>query len=182
MSSVVINPGSGGSTIVTETITATSFEMPVSKIRTGGANIDGGDVTITNPLPIQLSDGAAALGTAANPLIMRGAPWVNFASATIITGQIQAAVATRILRRLTAYNRHSASVNIAIFNGAGTWGTNTNLVDMFAVAANLAGNPRDFAEAGAACPSGVFCLISTGNWTAAIAAPATGCDFWGLGT
>ena len=72
MSGVLLNPGTGGNTIITETITLSGFDMPVSKIRTGAANVDGGDVTITNPLAVQLSDGAAALGTAANPLLING--------------------------------------------------------------------------------------------------------------
>lgn len=49
---VVLNPGSGGSPIQTQTITATSKEMPVCKIHTGAVNVDGGTVTTTNPFPI----------------------------------------------------------------------------------------------------------------------------------
>ena len=40
MSTVVLNPGTGGSTITTETIVASGFEMPVSKIRTGASGTD----------------------------------------------------------------------------------------------------------------------------------------------
>ena len=49
----VLNPGSGGDTIRNEDLGAS--KMPVSKIHTGAANVDGGPVTTSNPLPVGVS-------------------------------------------------------------------------------------------------------------------------------
>jgi hypothetical protein len=155
--------GTGGDNVYGEDIGGSPvIKMPACKIHTGALGVDGGPLTPTNPLPV------------------RPAGWASFPPVLTTGGVIQAAGGGRILRRLTAYNRHSAQVNIAVFNGVGTWGTSANLLDMFAVAANLAGNPRDYSDAGIQCSSGIYCLISTGLWTAGIAAPATGSDIWGL--
>lgn len=55
--SVVLNPGVGGSTVITETIGGQ--EMPVSKLYVGAHGTNGGPVTSANPLPTQ----SPALGT-----------------------------------------------------------------------------------------------------------------------
>jgi hypothetical protein len=47
----VINLGSGGDTIATEDA-GLGYKIPVTKIRTGAIDVDGGDVTPANPLPI----------------------------------------------------------------------------------------------------------------------------------
>lgn len=49
----VINPGSGGDTIATEDLT--TYKIPVSKIRLGATDVDGGDITNTNPLPVRVA-------------------------------------------------------------------------------------------------------------------------------
>lgn len=54
-----LNPGSGGDVIATEDLGA--YKLPVSKIRTGAADVDGGDVTPANPFPAAISDGANIL-------------------------------------------------------------------------------------------------------------------------
>ena len=61
-----LNPGSAGDVIATEDMGA--YKVPVSKIRIGAADVDGGDVTIANPFPIAISSGAAQTGTSTNPL------------------------------------------------------------------------------------------------------------------
>ena len=52
----ILNPGTGGDVIATED-PGLGYKIPVSKIRIGAADIDGGDVTITNPFPIAITDG-----------------------------------------------------------------------------------------------------------------------------
>ena len=51
-----LNIGQGGDVIATED-TGLGYKIPVSKIRIGGLDIDGGDVTISNPFPTLISDG-----------------------------------------------------------------------------------------------------------------------------
>lgn len=62
----LLNPGAGGDTITTEDIGG--VKMPRSKIALGAAGVDGGDVTLTNPFPVQLSDGTNTFGVAARPV------------------------------------------------------------------------------------------------------------------
>jgi len=52
-----LNIGIGGDVIATED-PGLGYKIPVSKIRLGATDIDGGDVTITNPFPILITDGA----------------------------------------------------------------------------------------------------------------------------
>jgi hypothetical protein len=47
-----LNPGTGGDLIVTEDL-GDGTKMPVSKIRLGDTDEDGGDVTADNPFPIE---------------------------------------------------------------------------------------------------------------------------------
>lgn len=47
-----LNPGSGGDKIVTEDL-GDGTKMPVSKIRLGDTDEDGGDVTSDNPFPTE---------------------------------------------------------------------------------------------------------------------------------
>lgn len=54
----VLNVGSGGDTIATEDIGA--YKLPVSKIRIGATDVDGGDVTTSNPFPV-VESGAPAV-------------------------------------------------------------------------------------------------------------------------
>lgn len=61
-----LNPGTGGDVIMTEQVGAA--KIPVSKIRLGAQDVDGGDVTVTNPFPVEISDGVTVLGTSAHPL------------------------------------------------------------------------------------------------------------------
>lgn len=51
-----LNIGIGGDIIATED-PGLGYKIPVSKIRIGGFNIDGGDVTISNPFPSLITDG-----------------------------------------------------------------------------------------------------------------------------
>lgn len=51
-----LNIGVGGDIIATED-PGLGYKIPVSKIRLGAFNIDGGDVTIVNPFPILITDG-----------------------------------------------------------------------------------------------------------------------------
>lgn len=46
-----INQGQGGDVIATED-TGLGYKIPVSKIRTGALDVDGGDVTASNPFPV----------------------------------------------------------------------------------------------------------------------------------
>lgn len=50
-----LNPGTGGDLILTEQPGGSGPKIPVSKIRLGAADVDGGDVTGTNPLPVQVT-------------------------------------------------------------------------------------------------------------------------------
>lgn len=52
----ILNPGAGGDVIATED-PGLGYKIPVSKIRIGPEDVDGGDVTITNPFPIEITDG-----------------------------------------------------------------------------------------------------------------------------
>lgn len=189
---VTLNPGTGGATIIVETVGSDS--MPVSKIHTGASGVDGGPVTTANPFPVVAQGGGPAANTAAQAIIAAsdrsvyildaspgGAPWVDFTPISVAAagGQIQASAASRYLRRLVALNLHTASVNVAVFHGPGTWGTITNLIDFFSVGASSAGNPRTYDGGGIAVPNGIFCLISLGFWPAAISVPAAGCVFFG---
>lgn len=60
-----INPGVGGDNIATEDMGA--YKIMVVKIRNGANDVDNGDITAANPLPVQLSQGSQVL-SAANPL------------------------------------------------------------------------------------------------------------------
>jgi hypothetical protein len=51
-----LNIGIGGDVIATED-PGLGYKLPVSKIRLGATDIDGGDVTITNPFPTSITDG-----------------------------------------------------------------------------------------------------------------------------
>ena len=53
----VLNIGLDGDVIVTEARPSDGYKIPVSKIRLGGIDIDGGDVTIDNPFPTLITDG-----------------------------------------------------------------------------------------------------------------------------
>ena len=53
-----LNLGTGGDLILTEDAGNAAGKIPVSKIRVGAQDVDGGDVTIDNPFPVQLSDPA----------------------------------------------------------------------------------------------------------------------------
>ena len=55
-----LNPGAGGDTIVTEQPGGVGPKICVTKIRIGALDVDGGDVTPTNPFPTFIADGAAA--------------------------------------------------------------------------------------------------------------------------
>ncbi len=61
----------GGQTIVTEDVGG-GLELPAGKIYTGAHGTNGGPVTVTNPLPVELSDGTNPLGVSANPLQVAG--------------------------------------------------------------------------------------------------------------
>lgn len=58
-----LNPGSGGDVIATED-PGLGYKIPVSKIRLGALDVDGGDVTPANPFPISLGDGVNTVTTA----------------------------------------------------------------------------------------------------------------------
>src|ERR1700722_10560396 len=51
-----LNIGIGGDIIATED-PGLGYKIPVSKIRLGSLDVDGGDVTITNPFPTLITDG-----------------------------------------------------------------------------------------------------------------------------
>lgn len=51
-----LNIGIGGDVIATED-PGLGYKLPVSKIRLGSLDVDGGDVTIANPFPILITDG-----------------------------------------------------------------------------------------------------------------------------
>lgn len=51
-----LNIGSGGDIIATED-PGLGYKIPVSKIRIGSKDIDGGDVAINNPFPTVITDG-----------------------------------------------------------------------------------------------------------------------------
>ncbi len=53
----VLNPGVGGDVIITEARPSDGYKIPVSKIRLGAQDVDGGDVTINNPFPTSITDG-----------------------------------------------------------------------------------------------------------------------------
>ncbi len=57
----------GGQNIASEDVGG-GVNMPRGKIVTGAHGTDGGDVTVTNPLPVELSDGANVLGTSTHPV------------------------------------------------------------------------------------------------------------------
>lgn len=191
-----LNTGSGGDNVYSEDIGGSPVvKMPACKIHTGALGVDGGVVSSSNPFSVlcagQAQQAVAASTTVVNPsdYTLRttdaapgGVAWSSFTPISVAAagGQIQGSAGTRYLRRLLALNLHTASVNVAIFNGAGTWGTITNLLDFFSVGASTAANPRDYVGGGIAAPSGIFCLMSTGVWTAAIAAPGAGIVFLGL--
>lgn len=63
-----LNIGSGGDTILTEHPGSSGPKIPVSKIYTGALDANGGPVTVTNPLPVELSDATNVIGTAAHPV------------------------------------------------------------------------------------------------------------------
>jgi hypothetical protein len=63
-----LNAGSGGDVIVTEQPGGAGPKIPVSKIYTGAADVNGGPVTLVNPLPVELSDGTFALGSPTHPV------------------------------------------------------------------------------------------------------------------
>ncbi len=48
----VLNLGSGGDTILTEQCGVETFKTPVTKIRLGTLDVNGGDVTPDNPFPV----------------------------------------------------------------------------------------------------------------------------------
>jgi len=52
-----LNPSAGGGDIIATEDAGLGYKIPVSKIRIGASDIDGGDVTITNPFPISITDG-----------------------------------------------------------------------------------------------------------------------------
>lgn len=52
-----LNNGSGGDVIATED-TGSGYKIPVSKIRIGDKDVDGGDVSLTNPFPTTITDGS----------------------------------------------------------------------------------------------------------------------------
>lgn len=56
----VLNPGVGGDTIMTEQPGGVGAKIPVTKLRVGAQDVDGGDVTPTNPFPNMIVDGAGA--------------------------------------------------------------------------------------------------------------------------
>lgn len=72
MSGVVLNPGSGGPTVETETITATGKEMPISKIHLGASLVDGGPLAVTNPMPVRQSDGSGFVTPALDSTLTNG--------------------------------------------------------------------------------------------------------------
>lgn len=63
----VLNPGSGGDTLVTEDV-GSGVKIAAGKLHTGGAGADGGPVTLANPLAVQISNGAGAAGTPGSPI------------------------------------------------------------------------------------------------------------------
>ena len=186
----------GGSKILGEaaTILGVAGVIPVAKLHNGAGGVDGGPITPTNPLDVRAQGGGASVSTAAQSVIAAsdrpmfvlpaapsGAPWIDFTPISVAGtgGQVIAAASTRYIRRCVVLNLHTASIYVALFNGAGTWGTITNLIDIFSLGLSSASNPRDFTGGGAGAPNGVFCLMSTGPWTSAIVAPAAGCVFIG---
>jgi hypothetical protein len=67
-----LNQGLGGDLICTEQTTRATGKIPVSKIVLGDVDVDGGDVSATNPMPVQTTaasairltvTGGASLGT-----------------------------------------------------------------------------------------------------------------------
>lgn len=188
-------PGTGGDKMCNEDIGGSPvLKMPCTKIYTGALGSNGGPVTAANPLDVRAQGGGPAANAAAQAIIAAsdrsvyildaspgGAPWSDFTPTSVAAagGQIIAAASTRYLRRLVALNLHTASVNVAVFNGPGTWGTATNLIDFFAVGANSAANPRSYDGGGIAAPNGIYCLFSLGFWPVAISVPGAGCVFFG---
>lgn len=80
---ITLNSGSGGADVIAENITGNSF-MPVSKIHTGALDADGGPVTATNPLPVEISDGTNVLGTTAHPIKVDGSATTQPVSAAAL--------------------------------------------------------------------------------------------------
>ncbi len=70
----VLNPGVGGDTIKTED-TGAGFKIPVSKIYTGAADVNGGPVTPANPLQVVIasgSQGVSVVGTSLSTMPQSG--------------------------------------------------------------------------------------------------------------
>jgi hypothetical protein len=54
---IILNPGTGGASVRSEDVGgAPVVQIPVYKLHTGAANIDGGPITPTNPLDVRISD------------------------------------------------------------------------------------------------------------------------------
>lgn len=56
-----LNPGTGGDLILTEQPGGSGPKIPVSKIRLGDSDVDGGDVTTSNPFPVQVTGPALSV-------------------------------------------------------------------------------------------------------------------------
>lgn len=65
-------PGTGGNDIYDELLAIGGKHMPAVKIHGGSLGVDGGPNSVTVPVFVELTDGTAALGTAANPLLING--------------------------------------------------------------------------------------------------------------
>lgn len=65
-----------------------NVSMPRGKIVRGAHGVDGGDVTMTNPLEVVLSDGANAVGTTGNPLKVAGTVTTTPSGTQTVAGSV----------------------------------------------------------------------------------------------
>jgi len=115
---VTLNPGSGGVTISTED-NGSGVQLPRTKLMLGAAGSDGGDVTGTNPLPIQ-----DAVGTTA-----------AIAAGSTTAAQVIKASAGSLLRVVVT---GSASAALSIYdNASAASGTVIGVIKSTAVAGDV---------------------------------------------
>lgn len=83
-----LNSGTGGDTLRTEDVGG-GVKVPVSKIHTGAAGVDGGPVTTSNPFPTQVQSGSLVsllLGGNATPVSLSNPVPVSGAMGVLVAG------------------------------------------------------------------------------------------------
>lgn len=177
-------PVGTGQTVRTEDIGG-GVQLPVSKVYVGPHGTDGGPVTVTNPFPVELSDGTQAIGVSAHPIrtdpvgtttqpvAVAGYPASTYYTALAAVSGVAKASAGN-LKSLKAANRNAAARYIQIFNSAaGPTGGATPLDQTLVPAgATVVLGTDFFTDAGVALGTGIAWGFSTtsGTYTAATAA------------